>query len=59
MCRASLITPGIMTDTAGFVLVIPWIRKLIRERLKEYFKGRIDRIQIQDPQRCKGELNCS
>lgn len=43
---ALLITPGILTDTAGFVLVIPWTRRLIRERLKKYFKGRIDRIQI-------------
>ena len=43
---ALLITPGILTDTAGFVLVIPWTRKLIRERLKRYFKGRIDRVQI-------------
>ncbi|MFC1717338.1 FxsA family protein [Candidatus Poribacteria bacterium] len=43
---ALLITPGILTDVAGFVLVIPWTRRLIRERLKKYFMGRIDRIQI-------------
>ena len=43
---ALLITPGILTDTAGFVLVIPWTRRLIRERVKKYFMGRIDRIQI-------------
>ena len=43
---ALLITPGILTDVAGFVLVIPWTRRLIRERLKKYFMGRIDQIQI-------------
>ncbi len=46
MGGALLITPGILTDTAGFVLVIPWTRRLIRERLKKHFMGRIDRIQI-------------
>ncbi len=43
---ALLITPGILTDTAGFMLVIPWTRRLIRERLKKYFAGRIGRIHI-------------
>ncbi len=43
---ALLITPGILTDAAGFVLVIPWTRRLIREKVKRYFMGRIDRIQI-------------
>ena len=41
---ALLITPGILTDTIGFVLVIPWTRRLIRERLKKHFRRRIDRI---------------
>lgn len=43
---ALLITPGILTDAAGFMLVMPWTRRLIRERVKKYFMGRIDRIQI-------------
>ncbi len=43
---ALLITPGILTDVVGFVLVVPWTRRLIRERLKKYFMGRIDQIQI-------------
>ena len=43
---ALLITPGILTDIAGFLLVIPWTRRLIREKLKKYFTRRIERIQI-------------
>ena len=43
---ALLITPGILTDTAGFILVIPWTRRLIRERLKKYFMRRIGQIPI-------------
>jgi UPF0716 protein FxsA len=42
---ALLITPGILTDIAGFLLVIPWTRKLVREALKKYFKGKIVKIQ--------------
>ncbi len=42
---ALLITPGILTDATGFVLVIPWTRRLVRERLKKYFSGKIARIQ--------------
>ena len=44
---ALLITPGILTDAAGFVLVIPWTRRLIRERLKKYFKRRIGLVHIE------------
>lgn len=43
---ALLITPGILTDVAGFILVLPWTRKLVRERLKKYFKGKIAQIQM-------------
>ncbi|MBU0566711.1 FxsA family protein, partial [bacterium] len=42
---AFLITPGLLTDIAGFTLVLPWTRRLIRERLKRYFKARITRIR--------------
>jgi UPF0716 protein FxsA len=45
---ALLITPGILTDIAGFTLVLPWTRRLIRERLKKYFSDRIVRIQTYD-----------
>jgi len=43
---ALLITPGILTDAAGFMLVIPWTRRLVRDRLKTYFMGRIERMHI-------------
>jgi len=42
---ALLITPGILTDAAGFLLVIPWTRKLVREALKKYFRRKIVHIQ--------------
>ncbi|MBD3181822.1 hypothetical protein GF312_05995 [Candidatus Poribacteria bacterium] len=41
---ALLITPGILTDLAGFSFVIPWTRNFVRERLKKHFKGRITRM---------------
>ena len=43
---AFLITPGLLTDIAGFILVLPWTRRLIREGLKRYFKGRIARFRL-------------
>ncbi len=43
---ALLITPGILTDAAGFILVIPWTRRLIRDRLKKYFMRRIEHMHI-------------
>jgi UPF0716 protein FxsA len=43
---ALLITPGILTDAVGFILVLPWTRKLVREKLKRYFGRKI--VQIQD-----------
>ncbi|MBU1486895.1 membrane protein FxsA [bacterium] len=45
---AFLITPGLLTDMAGLILVLPWTRRLIRERLKRYFKARITRIQTYE-----------
>jgi len=45
---ALLITPGILTDVVGFVLVLPWTRKLVREKLKKHFKSRIIQIGMYD-----------
>ena len=46
---ALLITPGVLTDIVGFTLVLPWTRKLVRERLKSHFQKRISygRIDIR------------
>ncbi len=38
---AFLLTPGLITDTLGFSLLIPSIRNVIKEKLKKYFKNRI------------------
>jgi len=38
---AMLITPGVMTDLAGFALLVPPIRKLVRRYLAARFKARI------------------
>ena len=43
---ALLITPGILTDTAGFILVIPWTRRLVRERVKKYLSRRVGQIYV-------------
>ena len=36
-----LITPGLITDTVGFLLLIPFTRALIREHVKKWFKHSI------------------
>ena len=38
---ALLVTPGVLTDIIGFILVIPYTRKIIRDFLKGYFKEKI------------------
>lgn len=40
---ALLVTPGVLTDIIGFILVIPNTRKIVRDFLKEYFKDKIVR----------------
>ena len=38
---AVLLTPGFLTDTVGFLLLVPPVRALIRGRLADYLKGKI------------------
>ena len=38
---AVLITPGLLTDLFGFGLLIPPVRKWVRNRLSRYFRNRI------------------
>ncbi|GAB6166815.1 hypothetical protein JCM19992_28150 [Thermostilla marina] len=38
---ALLITPGLLTDTIGFLLLIPPTRRLILRRLKQYLQARL------------------
>jgi len=41
LSAALLVTPGVLTDIIGFILVIPYTRKIIRNLLKEYLKAKI------------------
>lgn len=41
-----LLTPGLLTDVAGFLLLLPLTRKLIRELLKKKIRKWIDNGQI-------------
>lgn len=34
-----LLTPGLLTDTMGFFLLLPWGRRLVRKWLSHRFKG--------------------
>ncbi|MAF13613.1 MAG: membrane protein FxsA [Parcubacteria group bacterium] len=48
-----LLTPGIITDIIGFLLIIPFTRPIIREPLKKHFakktkQGVKDRIKVID-----------
>ena len=38
---ALLITPGLLTDIAGFVLVLPWTRRLARDQVISQFRKRL------------------
>lgn len=44
---AFLITPGIVTDIAGFILVIPVTRRLIRSYIKKNIQSRIEVVSFQ------------
>ncbi|MBA1334206.1 MAG: hypothetical protein HPY66_1915 [Firmicutes bacterium] len=43
---AMLLTPGLITDLCGFVLVIPLTRVVVREWLKVKFRNMIERGQV-------------
>ena len=44
---AVLITPGVITDTLGFALLVPFVRRRIRRWLRRYFERRI--IVVRPP----------
>jgi UPF0716 protein FxsA len=46
MGGAMLLTPGLVTDTAGFILVVPITRIAVREWLKTKLRGMVDRGQV-------------
>jgi UPF0716 protein FxsA len=43
---AFLLTPGLLTDIAGFTLLVPRVRSWIRKRLLDYFRKRVE-IRMQ------------
>lgn len=42
---ALLVTPGILTDITGFLLLLPGFRRILRRRLGEYVKTRIQIVR--------------
>lgn len=43
---ALLITPGILTDAVGFLILLPPTRVLLRDIIKGWLKGKIDRGKV-------------
>jgi UPF0716 protein FxsA len=43
-----LVTPGVLTDAVGFVLLVPVSRRILRQRLRRYFEKRV--IIIHPPE---------
>ncbi len=44
---AFLITPGLMTDAAGFILLVPFTREPIKRSIKRYVSSRIQEVHIR------------
>ena len=43
---AFLLTPGLITDAAGFLLLIPVSRELVKKFLKKYVKVKVDQVRL-------------
>jgi UPF0716 protein FxsA len=43
---AFLLTPGLITDAAGFILLIPASRELVKKFLKKYVKLKVDQTRL-------------
>lgn len=41
-----LLTPGLLTDTVGFALLIPPTRELLKGVAKRYIQGKLDRGEV-------------
>ena len=46
LAGAVLITPGLLTDVVGFALLVPQLRNLFRDRLKNYFASKVQQGTI-------------
>ena len=47
MAGALLITPGLLTDVTGFLLLVPFVREKIRYGLKKKFEAKIRSNYVQ------------
>ena len=45
---AFLLTPGLITDTAGFILLIPVLRELVKKFLKKYVKLKVEQARLNN-----------
>ena len=43
---AFLLTPGLITDAVGFILLIPASRELVKKFLKKYVKLKVDQTRL-------------
>ena len=43
---AFLLTPGLLTDASGFILLIPATREIIKKYLKRYVKLKVDHTRL-------------
>lgn len=41
-----LVTPGVLTDITGLLLLIPWARKPVRAYIKKKFQQKLDRGEV-------------
>ena len=48
---ALLITPGLLTDIAGFALLVPPVRAGIKTRLRAYLEKKVATVQVVYPDR--------
>ena len=51
LAGALLITPGLLTDAAGFALLVPPLRSAIKTRLRTYLEKKITTAHIVYPDR--------
>jgi UPF0716 protein FxsA len=49
LAGALLITPGLLTDVAGFSLLVPAVRNVIKTRLRAYIEKKISTVNVVYP----------
>ncbi|MFB6344986.1 MAG: FxsA family protein [bacterium] len=54
---AFLLTPGFVTDAAGFICLIPFTRRFFRDHLKQWIQRKIERGEIEVYTETEGEFD--